>query len=102
MSKVYAQLDFSSDRYKKVNVIGGKEVGITDELLTTHPANYVELVSGMPVIDVFDWFYDSEELKFISTAELPITTTHVKEPTNAEVAQLISDLQAELIIAGVI
>lgn len=33
---------------------------------------------------------------------IPIEIAQIHEPTNAEIAQMISDLQADLIIAGVI
>lgn len=34
--------------------------------------------------------------------EVAPTTIYTNEPTNAEIAQMLSDLQADLIIAGVI
>ena len=51
-------------------------------------------------------FYDSETEEFYHPEVIPIEQPEPEpqpyQPTNAEVAQMISDLQADLIIAGVI
>ena len=103
---MYAQLDFTGNRYKKVNLIGGEEVGIVTALIEQYPLDFINLEGREDnPLDTLDWYYDSEVDKFITTSELPIpepTPITPSQPTNSEVAQMISDLQADLIIAGVI
>lgn len=105
---MYAQLDFTNNRYKRVNLIGGEEVGIVPSLIDKYPNDFVNLDGRESIpLDTMDWYYDTESDIFITTSELPIIEPEPIEPvpaqpTNAELAQLVSDLQADLLIAGVI
>lgn len=103
---MYAQLDFTNNRYKRVNLIGGEEVGIIPALIEKYPNDFIDLEGREDIPqDTFDWYYDTEEDRFIRTAELPQPEPPEPtpyEPTNAEISQALSDLQADLIIAGVI
>lgn len=105
---MYAQLDFTSNRYKRVNLIGGEEVGIVKSLIDRYPGDFVNLEGreNTPQ-DTSDWYYDAETDTFMTTEELPVIEPEPIEPqpyqpTNAEVIQAVSDLEASLIIAGVI
>lgn len=68
-----------------------------------------EFAPNIEIIEIIDfdiqpkegWLYDHE--KNVFTEPVPvIIEPQPKEPTNTEIAQMISDLQADLIIAGVI
>jgi hypothetical protein len=51
------------------------------------------------------WHPDTQEWEIVDLPEpetIPETAPQPYQPTNAEVAQMISDLQADLMIAGVI
>lgn len=105
---MYAQLDFTNNRYKRVNLIGGPEVGIIPKLISMYPNDFVGLKGREDIpLDTSDWHYDTEEDVFLTTAQLPVlepepVPVEPYQPTSAEVVQAISDLQADLIIAGVI
>lgn len=111
---MYAQLDFKNNKYKRVNLIGGEEVGINEYMIITYPNDIIDL-SLLPLEDPFksitnedlliaEWYYDTENKIFIKREDI----TEVIEPiiamplTNVELAQMISDLQADLVIAGVL
>jgi hypothetical protein len=68
---------------------------------------YIKLPKGLsPKIgqkfdtETMQWIEEYAEWK--DNMEIPIIPQKPKQPTNAEVAQMISDLQADLIIAGVL
>lgn len=104
---MYAQLNFSNNRFKKVDLIGGVDVGIVPLLIDKHPTEFVNLTDRTDIDDLntVDSYYDAENDVFLRESEIPLpASTHTEpyQPTNAEVAQTISDLQADLIINGVI
>lgn len=103
---MHAQLDFTNNRYKRVNLIGGKEIGIIPALIEQYPNDFVNLEGREDVPqDTFDWYYDTEADRFIQVKDLPQPEPEpVKppEPTNSEVLQTMNDLRAEMEIAGVI
>lgn len=101
----YAQLDFTSNQIKRVNLIGGPEVGIIPSLIERHPDNFVDLEGRTDIPqDTFVWYYDTSADRFLTGTELPPPSSPAlpPQPTNADLAQQVSDLEASLIIAGVI
>ena len=100
MTKTYAQVVNGI-----VNLIGGEEVGlplnngiatsidITDMLEEERPKEGFFYIINGDGEGYFSEFPPEPE---------PEPFPQVHEPTNAEIAQMISDLQADLIIAGVI
>ena len=62
---------------------------------------YIEVVDNntLKIGDI--WHPDTQEWEIVDLPE-PEPEPHPYQPTNAEVAQMISDLQADLLIAGVI
>ena len=111
---MYAQLDFKNNKYKRVNLIGGEEVGINQYVIDTYPNDVIDLslfplehpIKSLTNEDLvtIEWYYDTENNTFISRVEIdeiiePIIATPLN---NTELAQMISDLQADLIIAGVL
>lgn len=83
-------------------------MGIVPTLIESYPNEFVNLEGRNDVPkDTLDWYYDTETEGFLTTSELPPiepepTPVEPYQPTNAEIVQVISDLQADLIIAGVI
>ena len=70
--KTYAQLDFASGEIKRVNLIGGTEVGIVQSLIDAYPSEFVDLTgrTNKP-LDTFDWWYLVETDTFVKTADIP-------------------------------
>lgn len=88
----YAQLDFTDNNIKRVNLIGGEEVGIVQSLIGKYPTDFVNLEGRENVpLDTFDWYYNAETDTFIQTNELPMPEESVIEPTEEELtnAQLL-------------
>ena len=66
-------------------------------VLPVQYADDAEVVTGM--------YYDPDQDRFLTAEELPApepTPVEPPQPTNADIAQAVSDLEASLIIAGVI
>lgn len=88
---MYAQLEFTDTNYKRVCLLGGVEVGITKDLIEKYPGNFIDL-QGRPdaPADIYDWYYDTEKSRFVTTEEIPHTAPTPepkKEPTNTELSE---------------
>lgn len=100
MTKTYAQVVNGM-----VNLIGGEEVGL--------PLNN-DIATSIDITDMLEEERPKEGFFYIVNGDgegyfsefppepEPEPFLQVHEPTNVEIAQMISDLQADLIIAGVI
>lgn len=63
---MYAQLDFTNNRFKMVDLIGGEEVGIVEVLTKRYPQNFVCLDDRENLPDNINCYYDSENDVFVS------------------------------------
>lgn len=107
----YAQLDFTSNVIRRVNLIGGSEVGITQSLIDEHPDQFINLEGRYNVpLDDIDWYYNTETDTFIQTVDLfaseSIEESAKPEPTeqeliNAEILLTQAKILAKLNQLGV-
>ena len=81
----YAQLDFTENHVKRVNLIGGPEVGIIPALVERFPDEFV-LLDGREDIpaDCFDWWYIPADDRFVVTADIPHDEPEAPEVVNPE------------------
>jgi len=87
---MYAQLEFTDDIIKRVNLIGGEEVGIIQSLINKYPEHFVDLEGreNVPENDV-EWYYNAETDTFIHFTELPeFPSKDEPEITEPEPSQL--------------
>lgn len=103
---MYAQLDFTNNPYKRVELIGGEEVGIIQQLIDQYPTNFVNMDGRSDVSEINNdnyslYYYDVENDSFITFDQVPPMEEEViiPEPSNTDIAQMISDLQADMMIA---
>ena len=93
---MYAQLDFTNNRFKMVDLIGGKEVGIVDALIKKYPKNFVCLDGRDNLPNDINCYYDSENDLFV-----PIEDVIFPEPESQPLTQLdeISNTQLTIMEA---
>lgn len=93
---MYAQLDFTNNRFKMVDLIGGKEVGIVDALIKKYPKNFVCLDGRDNLPNDINCYYDSENDLFV-----PIEDVIFPEPEPQPITPLdeISNTQLTIMEA---
>jgi len=87
---MYAQLEFTDNTIKRVNLIGGEEVGIIQSLIDKYPEYFVDLEGreNVPENDI-EWYYNTETDTFIHFTELPeFTPEEEPTPSTPEPSQL--------------
>ena len=79
VEKTYAQLDFVvENNVKRVNLIGGLEVGIIPSLIERFPAEFIDLTGRVNVpLDSFDWWYIPANDLFVKTSDIPVQEPEV-------------------------
>lgn len=91
---VYAQLDFTDNRFKLVDIIGGEEVGIVDALIRKYPKNFVCLDGRENLPDDINCYYDSENDVFVSVDNVifpepdPEPLTQLDEISNTQITMM--------------
>ena len=93
---MFAQLDFTENRFKIVNLIGDETVGIVAELVREYPNYFVCLDGRDNLPDDINCYYDSENDLFV-----PIEDVIFPEPESQPLTQLdeISNTQLTIMEA---
>ena len=93
---MFAQLDFTENRFKIVNLIGDETVGIVAELVREYPNYFVCLDGRDNLPDDINCYYDSENDSFV-----PIEDVIFPEPESQPLTQLdeISNTQLTIMEA---
>lgn len=95
---MYAQLDFTQNRYKLVNLIGDEELGITQELILKHPSDFIDLERREDIGTLKTGkYYDTETDTFIDYIPPIPEPDPIPEPVQPTETELIlMSAQAEL------
>ena len=93
---MFAQLDFTENRFKIVNLIGDETVGIVAEVVREYPNYFVCLDGRDNLPDDINCYYDSENDLFV-----PIEDVIFPEPESQPLTQLdeISNTQLTIMEA---
>lgn len=81
---MFAQLDFTENRFKLVNLVGDEEVGIIPDMIRDNPNYFVCLDGRENLPDEDKCYYDSETKLFVTIDEVIFPEPEAKPLTPLE------------------